>query len=267
MKVLLIDAGNTRLKWAVYEPGQISPGPITTGVAITYKHSTLEAQMAALWSELQAQYGKFDKIVMSNVAGEKIANRVGYWVKEAKELTIENVAASPHAYGVRCAYQQPTQLGADRWAALVAARHHIPGASCIIDCGTALTIDVLTAEGVHLGGVIVPGLAMMRNSLVKNTEGISAAEEGAAALFASDTQNAVLAGANAAAAGAVEHVLQRVRDELGVEPTCIVTGGDAERLLKNLSGKFCHEPDWVLKGLARIAHHDESMATLMDYGK
>lgn len=266
MKILLIDAGNTRLKWGVYEPSQITPGqttpdPITTGAAITYRHSTLDAQMTALWSSLQGQYGRFDKMVMSNVAGKKIADSVGHWLQEGKALTIENVVASPYAYGVRCAYRQPAQLGADRWAALVAARYHIAGASCIIDCGTALTIDVLTAEGEHIGGVIVPGLTMMRNSLVANTEGILAAEEDAPALLASDTQGAVLAGANAAAVGAIEHVLRRVRGELDVEPTCIVTGGDAERLLENLTGKFCHEPDWVLKGLARIAHQDESITT------
>ena len=252
MKILLIDAGNTRLKWAVYELGQVS-----TGVAVAYETSNMDTQFAALWSSLQKQYGEFDKVVMSNVAGKKITDSVSCWAQENKALIIEDIVASSYAYGVRCAYRQPDRLGADRWAALVAARHYIKGASCIIDCGTALTIDVLTAEGDHLGGVIVPGLTMMCNNLVTNVEGISAAGEAMTVLLGSDTQSAIFAGANAAVAGAVEHVVRRIQSELGIEPTCVVTGGDVEGVLKNVPGKFCHEPDWVLKGLVILSQCEQ----------
>ena len=167
--------------------------------------------------------------------------------------------AQVEAFGVRCAYQQPAQLGADRWAALVAARHHLDGPSCVIDCGTALTIDLLTADGVHAGGLIAPGMGMMRDSLVANTCQIPAGEAVENTVFTvQDTLGAVQAGIMAATVGAVRQVLQQCRDQWQQDPVCVVTGGDAESLLAAMPAASWpngvqHEVEWVLKGLAIIA--------------
>lgn len=190
---------------------------------------------------------------------------VHHWLQDDTPLTIENVVAQAQAYGVRCAYDTPAQLGADRWAALVAARVHVDGSSCVIDCGTAMTIDVLTADGRHAGGLIVPGLEMMRHGLTSSTGQIRADEEevdvGHSLFTVHDTSSAVQAGIMAASEGAVQQVLEQCFADWRHLPKCVLTGGDAEVLLPLIQAVqvagtapvVTHEADWVLKGLAIIA--------------
>jgi type III pantothenate kinase len=206
-------------------------------------------------------------VMLCNVAGEKLDKVLQDAVSSFQEkrqsqgldqesllLPIEYVHAQAEADGVRCAYEYPAQLGADRWAALVAARHQLEGASCIIDCGTAMTVDVLTADGRHAGGVIIPGMEMMISSLVENTEGVFAREQpNLSPLAVTNTMDAVQAGVIAAMHGTIQQVLQHCRDELGIEPICVLTGGNAQRLLPEMPSSTIFEPDWVLKGLATIS--------------
>ena len=249
MSQLLVDAGNSRLKWALCDDGQLQPS-----ASLSYDWSDFSAQLAVQWQGLPARLDDTDKLVLANVNGDRVAQGIASWVKEHASLTIENVEAQAAAFGVRCAYADPGQMGADRWAALVAARHHMTGASCIIDCGTALTIDVLGADGRHAGGVIVPGLAMMRDSLRAKSARIQLGESTVTSLFeVKTTQDAVGLGALTAAAGAVEEVLAQAEQAWAERPTCIVTGGDAAFLLSVLRTPCRHEPDWVLKGLAVMA--------------
>ena len=268
MKRLLLDAGNTRLKWAICEEGQLSQQG-----SLTYEWASLDNQLDAVFSKLLVEEGPLDGVLLSNVVGKKLTdvlqqvlnvNRAdgmltgGELLKHLPPLGIENVTAQPNAYGVRCAYENPAQLGADRWAALVAARHYGigdgAGASCIIDSGTALTVDVLTADGRHAGGIIIPGLEMMVSSLVDNTEGIFAGDQlDLSPLAVTNTAAAVQAGVSAAMRGAVQQVLQYCREEFGEVPYCVLTGGNAQRLLPGLPDSTRLEPDWVLKGLAIIA--------------
>lgn len=271
MKTLLLDAGNSRLKWALCEKGQLSQQG-----SLSYDWPLLAAQLGATFSKLFAELGPLAGVALCNVAGEKLAAILretlsAHWsenqasgvqqVQVSPALTIKNVVAQSDAYGVRCAYEHPAQLGADRWAALVAARHICAGACCIIDCGTAMTVDVLTEDGRHAGGVIIPGMEMMRASLLENTEGIFADERpDLSPLSVINTADAVQAGVLAAMRGTVQQVLQYCRDELGEEPACVLTGGDAQRLLPGLPDTAMFEPDWVLKGLAVIAAADRQLS-------
>ncbi len=266
MSVLLLDAGNTRLKWALCERGQF----LQSGV-FTYEWPTLLAQFQTQWGDL-AKKGMIKKLVLSNVAGEQFESLLRQWwlgnclqekaLQETALLTIDIVQAQAQAFGVQCAYRQPRQLGADRWAALVAARHHITGACCVIACGTALTIDVLSAEGVHVGGLIAPGMAIMRQNLLANTTQITAQIEvddakNASIFCVQDTASAVQAGIMAATTGAVQQVLQQCRKHGQLTPVCVVTGGDAQLLLPGLPKGSLHGAEWVLKGLAIIAGCNE----------
>jgi type III pantothenate kinase len=202
---------------------------------------------------------RIDKLVLSNVLGERLASPLRQWLaaqelQEAGPLSIEQVTAQAQAYGLRCAYTDPSRLGADRWAALVAARQYITGTCCVIDCGTALTIDVLSTDGQHEGGLIAPGMTMMRQSLQTNTVQIDAAESVSRSIFSvHDTVDAVQAGIIAAMAGTVQQVLAQCHERGWSDPICVVTGGNAQALLPVLPQGCVHEPDWVLKGLAIIA--------------
>lgn len=271
MKTLLLDAGNSRLKWALCERGALSQQG-----NIDYEWSRLAAQLDASFAALAIATGPLDGVLLCNVAGNKLdgvlrEKLATYWpptdksavnrVQETTSLTIENVIAQADAFGVRSTYQQSAQLGADRWAGLVAARQHCVGLTCIIDCGTALTVDVLTAEGVHAGGIIVPGMEMMIASLIENTDGIaSSGRAEVSPLAVTNTAEAVQAGVLAAMRGAVQQMLQHCRDELGEEPVCVLTGGNAERLLSALPSGTIYDPDWVFKGLVIIAAGDARQA-------
>ena len=274
---LLIDAGNSSLKWALCHNGRLEAGD-----PVVYQWPSLEQQLTEAWSSFTKKNVNPAKIILANVAGEQVLDALNRWrakalvVEETDGVTIEIVTAQASAYGVTSAYEQSETLGADRWAALVAARHHVEGDACIIDCGTAFTIDILAANGEHVGGTIAPGWEMMENSLVANTKSITSAESGIPELLGKTTQQAIQAGISAACAGAVEHIVRRYQNGKGRELTCVLTGGAAPLLLSKLSSskplsskstsKFYYEPDWVLKGLAIISGNPLGEALINESG-
>lgn len=271
MTTLLIDAGNSRLKWGLYQHTQLD----RTGF-VSYppsqQSSLLASMLGSSWSFFADGGNSPDRVVISNVAGKWVVDALTQWisehlkqdlsVKDAHSTTIDTVIAQKEAFGVKNAYQQPDMLGADRWAALVAARHLVDRDCCIIDCGSALTIDVLTQAGEHKGGIIAPGWEMMQKSLALNTNTIDDtmlnSKQASSDLLGHNTLEAIDAGIIAACVGAVSHVVNNYQDENGVELLCVLTGGCANKLLPHLSpqhpdGTLLHEPDWVLKGLAIIS--------------
>jgi len=281
---LLIDAGNSRLKWALYRRGQLE-----SGSSIVYQpsegrsqDSVLASQLTVSWQSLVGTEYNLHQIILSNVAGTWIMDAINQWisahldkglsVKDASSMTIDNVVAQGNAYGVINAYTQPERLGSDRWASLIAARHLVPGDCCIIDCGSALTIDVLTHNGEHLGGTISPGWWMMKESLIAKTNAINEddlkGEMIKSPQFGRNTQEAIDAGVTASCVGAIDHVVQHYQEETGSKVYCVVTGGDAQKILPwldqhNSKVEFHYEPDWVLKGLAIIS---DGMATEKNIG-
>ncbi|OGT21933.1 MAG: hypothetical protein A2V90_05485 [Gammaproteobacteria bacterium RBG_16_57_12] len=149
----------------------------------------------------------------------------------------------------------PDRLGADRWAALIAVRQRIEVAACIVDCGTAITIDVLSGQGEHLGGLIVPGIQMMRNSLASGTKGVRSSENAMSkvSLLARDTGAAVFGGTLYAAVAVIDRVISDVSEAMNMELTCVLTGGNAPEVKPLLAHACIYEPDLVLQGLARVA--------------
>jgi type III pantothenate kinase len=269
---LLIDAGNSRLKWGIYHQGRLKPGAV-----VNYQDGNLYQQLVEAWQSLVATNQRPDRVVLANVAGANITEALDRWrkdfqnsvamlkggtVKDGFQLTIVPIASQADAFGVKNAYRQPEALGADRWAGLVAARHHIKGDVCIIDCGSALTIDVLAANGEHKGGIIMPGWEMMKTSLIMKTDGISEKvrekSQEKTTLLGCDTSEAIEAGSAAGCVGAIEYIVHQYQQETGTELQCILTGGAAPLLLPLLNRQdmltnLRYEPDWVLKGLVIIS--------------
>lgn len=244
---LLVDAGNTRFKWALAEGDTLT----RTGAA-AYQREALAQQLRTAWAEFTDGGARVARVLLCTVGGPDFAPAVSAWA-QTQGVPVEDVMPAAAAFGVRNAYAQPQRLGADRWAALVAARRYISGAACIVDCGTALTIDVLGAAGEHRGGIIAPGLRLMRQSLIDHTEAITSGASEVTGFLGQDTQSAVEAGIRAAAAGAVAHIVAQARATWRETLTVVVTGGDAPRLLPALAADCRHEPHWVLQGLAVIA--------------
>jgi type III pantothenate kinase len=241
---LLVDAGNTRIRWAGVSGGAVRPGGCET-----HAGGDPQALLERAWSGLPTPRA----VLVANVAGEEFGAHLRAWTTRHWGVSPQFVVPRRAAFGVVNAYRVPRRLGADRWAALVATRHRIPGPACVVDCGTAITMDVLSAKGEHLGGLIVPGIGLMRRVLVEHTAGVPDEPDGEVSLLARDTRDAVTGGTLYAAVAVLDRVVGDVAEELGPGLVPVITGGDAARVLPLLRGRYRHEPDLVLEGLALIA--------------
>lgn len=246
--ILLLDAGNSRLKWAILRNGHFEHGG-----ALERTGDAVKELASAAWGELDAP----ESILVANVAGEPLRRALNSWVKRHWKLTPEYVVASAEQFGIRNAYTEPNRLGIDRWLALLAARELFQGPLCVVDCGTALTIDVLAQDNRHLGGLIIPGLQLMRDALVGRAEAIREQMQRASheqvRLLGADTGSAVVGGTLYAEIAVIDRIFADLRAELGNELRCILTGGDAPHLQSLLSAQAHYEADLVLRGLARLA--------------
>lgn len=234
---LLIDIGNSRLKWTLEAAGQFEPLR-----SIDYRHNDQYQDLCQSWQQLPrpaqiliACVGAQQQLATIVEAAEQLWPGV--------EIRIPESVAS--AGGVSNGYLQPAQLGVDRWLALLAAHRHYPGNSCIVDCGTAITLDRLDAQGRHLGGLIAPGLHLMKQALAGNTAGLRWAESAKPVPAADNTQSAIDSGCLWAAAGLIESSLAQGEaiDQL------ILTGGDSTRIGQLLSQPFIIDLELVFKGL------------------
>ena len=235
MKRLLVDAGNTRLKWAWADR-----------LADSY-----QAQDYARLDTLTSAAAQASEIWIASVAGEA---KEGLLVRQLTTLSgkINWVQARARECGVINGYLRPEQLGADRWLALIAARARSVRPTLVVSAGTALTVDALDAEGNFLGGVIVPGMSLMRHSLAQGTAG-ARGEGGSVVPFPRQTADAVASGMWAALAGAVRAQFERLEAGTGGAPVCLVTGGDGEALLLHLPLPAHYAPRLVLEGLSALA--------------
>jgi type III pantothenate kinase len=238
--VLVMDAGNTRIKWALHD----GHGWCAGGAVATREAALLREAVAAL--PLAPQ-----RLLAANVAG--VAARAA--IEAAARglgLEAEFLRAAEHCRGVRNGYREPARLGADRWAALVGARARTGSACVVANAGTAITVDALDRGGLFLGGMILPGVELMLRSLNEGTAELPP-ERGAFAEFPVTTADAMASGALCAAAGAVGAMLERLRRRCGEAPALLLTGGGAPALLPLLPGEALHVPRLVLEGLVSIA--------------
>lgn len=241
---LLVDLGNSRLKWAWADGARLAD----QGVA-EHAQDGLAQCLESAWARVRRPR----RVVVSNVAGEMAAAVLTGWTLGRWGVAPEVVVARESACGVRNAYSEPAQLGADRWAALIGAWSLRPGAACVVDCGTAVTVDVLAADGAHLGGLILPGLAMMRAALLAGTRGVRPVGAPEVALLARNTAGAVAGGTLYALVAALDRIAEEVVAESRDPVSLVITGGDAGGLLPLLARRWVHQPDLVLRGLAVIA--------------
>lgn len=244
---LLFDIGNTRIKWAT-----LAGDDLGAQRAEPHANWDVERVQAAVLSGMTRP----GRVIVSNVGGSRIAALVQEAVSSRWGLQPEFVSSTAEACGVRNAYAVPQNLGVDRWLAVIAAHSRSRQLSCIVSCGTAMTIDGVDANGQHLGGVIVPGPELMVSSLLRNTSEIATrAEQGSTgeSLFADNTLGAIHQGAAHSLAALVERAVDSMHRSAGEAPRLLLTGGAApviERLIFRT-----HEvvPDLVLQGLARLS--------------
>ncbi len=220
--LLAIDAGNTRIKWAVFAPG--ASEPLESGACL---HQDLLAAPAA-WQGCA-------KALLSNVAGDTVGARIRNLL-QGLNIPLHEHTAKAAACGLQNNYDQPEKLGADRWAALIAAWELYQQPCVVVSAGTAITIDAINkvAEGGEfLGGMILPGIRLMQQSLLDGTAGIRESM-GQWQDFPTNTANALYSAAITAAAGNVKGMAARLQHRTGQPPLVILTGGDAQLLAECL---------------------------------
>jgi type III pantothenate kinase len=240
--MLLLDIGNSRCKWALVENG------------VWLRQGVLENRDLALLPTLLGEMPGLHRILVSNVAGDAVATKLREYLAPFQgELTF--IRAEAERCGVRNADRAPQHLGSDRWAALIAARHRVSGACLVVNCGTATTVDALSAQGEFLGGLILPGLSLMLSSLSANTAQL-AEQAGDLQDFPRDTAAAMLSGAVRATQGAILHQFALLQQrEGGVR--CLVSGGASRAVMHGLPAPCEHDEHVVLHGL-QIMGEDEA---------
>lgn len=239
MSYLLVDAGNTRIKWGLHDGrAYIDTGSVET---------TNAASLARTWrASMQARLA-----IASNVAGPAVQGELER-ACTGQGLKLRVIASQPEQLGVSNGYRDPAQLGSDRWAALLAAHRVGPGHKLVVNAGTALTIDALTADGKFLGGLIVAGPALMRRSLDRGTAGLRLTE-GAFAEFPGSTPDAITTGAIQACAGAIERMRDAMAGRDCTPSQIVLSGGAAAEIAGHLPIAATIRENLVLDGLLLIA--------------
>jgi type III pantothenate kinase len=244
VSVLLVDIGNTRIKWSVLRGEKL-------GRQKALEHAGLTAR--DLERQLFATRG-ITRVVAASVASGRLNRLLAATCRRKTGLTCEFVASARNAAGLTTRYKEPWRLGVDRFMAVIAA-YHIARArgACVVDLGTAMTIDLVDPLGVHQGGAIVPGPELMVGSVLKNTVGIARRASGAAqakGMFALDTRAAIAQGARYAAAAVIDRAVSEAQRVLQRTPLVLLTGGAAVQIEPLLHCSYVSVPDLVLRGVA-----------------
>ena len=234
--MIAIDAGNTRIKWGVHNgAGWLAQGALPTCEALGL-------------AELSAHWPAGALVVACNVAGTM--------VQESIRMALQNrfpaplwLRSSASACGVRNAYEQPERLGADRWAALIGARGQLVSDCLVVCAGTATTVDWLDASGEFRGGLILPGVDLMRASLARNTAQLPLAE-GEFRMAPRNTMDAIVSGCLNAQLGAIERMFSCFSGEPGA--LCLLTGGAAPHIAPHLNIPYRVSENLILDGLVRF---------------
>lgn len=251
MKALLMDVGNSRIKWGVLDNSEIHR---TGHIA---RERIRDKGLQVLTTKIPRGV---DEVFVSNVAGASFATRLSGVVGAHCGCDVRFARTERSGWGVTNSYTQPRRMGVDRWVAMIGAWAEVQAACLIVDVGTAMTIDALDGDGQHLGGQIIAGVSTMADALATATSDIPQVKPAPAGahsdlgMFAHNTAAAVREGAQNAVAGAVDRAIQTLRSN-AYAPTVVLTGGDASRILNALCDTPLHRPHLVLQGLAHMLEH------------
>lgn len=249
---LVIDAGNSRIKWA-----SVINGEFKFGGAQLWKERSFSDVADELWAGIATP----SAIYVANVAGQDFARALEVWVKSHWNCKVEFLKLQLEQCGVRNQYATPFELGADRWADAIAAWHKYQHAVAIFDAGTSITLDIIDHDGNLLGGTITPGINLMINSLLKGANGLRDTlgiprEELRTIpleLDGKNTRDNILSGCILPAVAYLEYAAHKLQQKFGDKFTCLVVGGDSDILMSHLNASFKHHPYLVLEGVAIAA--------------
>jgi type III pantothenate kinase len=250
MSFLVVDIGNTRLKWGLYERKAIDAPLLAHGAVVLEQIETLAE---TCWSKLApAPTEMLGCAVAGNAVRRRAEEQLDLWDLRPRWVVSEHAAC-----GVTSGYEHPTRLGSDRWAAIIGARgrvldsgHRRP--AIVVMVGTAVTVEAIDADGRFLGGLILPGFGLMLKALESGTAGLHV-PTGEVRRFPINTSDALMSGGSYAIAGAIERMHRHVLEECGAEPALFMTGGAAVKLAPITPLGFEVVDLLIFEGLLRIA--------------
>jgi len=246
---LAIDAGNTRLKWALYDAPRPGATLLQHGAVFL---ETIDELADGDWKGLPEPAGMLGSIVAGDAVRRRIEEQMAPW-----EIEPRWVVPSASEAGITNGYDHPHRLGADRWVAMAGARQRVlaaggvPRAALVVMVGTAVTVDALDAGGRFLGGLILPGFGLMLRALEMGTAGLRV-PTGEVVDFPTNTSDALMSGGTNAIAGAIERQYRRLRERAGHEPRLMISGGAAVKLAPTLDIAFETVDTLVFEGLLHL---------------
>ena len=258
MSYILIDAGNSCLKLAIVK--NLDDSDIYYSVL---DYNNLYDELVQEFSDTVAS-----GVIVCNVNNPVIFHIISDVTYSLWRIDPHQVIVQQNTYGLSTRYNNPRLLGSDRWAALIAARHEFNTTVCVIDCGTAVTIDLVSEDGMHLGGLITPGLKTSRDSLGLKTGNLpfvdsylqdsyiekrSENNNNKSSFLAISTQDAILGGTLYQLSAYIERIVTEIKQEFGEDIECVITGGDAEQMQALTLHHFHHRETLVLEGLRIVA--------------
>ena len=247
--ILEIDAGNTRVKWRIVRVGSDGAHAVLKQGAFLPNDNSPEllkefdAMLAGLHVDAIA------RVLVSNVRGEKFSEALAGFFGKCCGIKPEFAGAVRNFAGVESGYDDPAKLGVDRWLAILAAYNSCKHACCILDCGTTITLDLVAANGKHLGGYIVPGITLMRDTLARRS---SALINDVPAILSCDPGSNTAAAINNGLLAMVIGFVSQIRNahlEANADVHWFICGGDGEALQKFLPWETRLVPALVLDGL------------------
>jgi type III pantothenate kinase len=250
VNVLLIDIGNTRIKWARFD-----------GKRVGRQHAAVHSGWGGedYAGRVIGSGRALDRILVVSVAGARANRSLTLAARRGRAPAPEFVVSERSAGGVTSGYLEPWRLGVDRFVAAIGAHLLAKGkAVCVVGVGTAMTIDLVDAKGRHRGGAIIPGPTLMVDSLLNNTDGIRRRAQGGArggnSLFGRSTRAALEHGSRYAAAALIDRAVGEARALVpGRAPLVMLTGGGAPSVKPLVKSACVSVPDLVLRGLAVLS--------------
>lgn len=236
---LYVDAGNSRIKWCDDEMLADGECHVTTHDALDVLSNDKGARPDAVW--------------ISSVAGEAFNRQLAEGIRHIWGVAPNFVETKSSQLGVVNGYRRAGQLGVDRWMALIATHALFQRPMIVVDCGSATTIDAIRADGNHLGGLILPGITMMQQTLISTTAMADPDERPMLADFATDTASGIRSAAIHATTALIERSMRCYNNLLGQEASCLLTGGNARLVQETLAIQTEHQPNLVLHGVALTA--------------
>lgn len=252
--ILLIDIGNSRLKWAAFDKGAIcNHNDDSNQGAFFYRTQEYDKVIKAFLDDVQQSEFEPSRIMISTVGEKDFVDLLEQRLWDKYQVEVEYLIASKKFKNLRNAYIQPEMLGSDRWLGMVGAyvlqeTNDKQPALCIIDCGSAITIDTVDSSGKHLGGFITPGINMMEQSLLQNASKLKSNLKEVSIIdkvnkirrpktemvLADNTKTALVGGIYYSVISYIQSFLYDLDSMLDSKYKVYFTGGDAQKIMSML---------------------------------